>query len=104
MFTAYELPEQVISDNGPQFTSNEFDEFTKKTGIKHILTSPYHTKSNGEAERAVQTFKSSLKVRGMEKEDLQTKLSRFLLYYRTTYCYWFDSYRTFHEKKVTNMA
>ena len=84
MLAAYGMLEQVISDNGPQFTSNEFDEFMKKNGIKHILTSPYHPKSNSEAEQAVQTFKSSLKVRGMEKEDLQTKLSRFLLYYRTT--------------------
>ena len=50
MFAAYGLPKQVISDNGPQFTSNGFDEFMKKNGIKHLLMSPYHPKSNGEAE------------------------------------------------------
>ena len=63
MFAAYGLPKQVISDNSPQFISNKFDEFLKKNGIKHLLTSPYHLKSNGEAERAVQTFKSGLKAR-----------------------------------------
>ena len=49
-----------------------------------MLTSPYHPKSNSEAEQAVQTFKNSLKAREGENEDLQTKLSRFLFYYRTT--------------------
>ena len=56
----------------------------KKNGIKPLLTLPYHPKSNGEAERAVQMFKSSLKAREGENGDLQTKLSWFLLYYRTT--------------------
>ena len=48
------------------------------------FTSPYHPKSNGEAERAVQTFKNSSKVQKMDKDDIQTKLSRFLLCYRNT--------------------
>jgi hypothetical protein len=31
------LPEEVVSDNGPQFTATEFVEFMNKNGIKHTL-------------------------------------------------------------------
>ena len=62
LFAAYGLPQQVVTDNGPQFTSTEFSYFMKSNGIKHIRCSPYHPSSNGAAERLVQTFKRSLKV------------------------------------------
>lgn len=37
LFSRYGLPEQLVSDNGPQFTSEEFAQFMKNNGIKHIL-------------------------------------------------------------------
>ena len=59
LFATYGLPEQLISDNGPQFTSEEFQTFMKQNGIKHIRCAPYHPSSNGAAEQFVQTFKAS---------------------------------------------
>ena len=41
LFASYGLPEQVVSDNGPQFTSEEFQLFMKNNGIKHIQCAPY---------------------------------------------------------------
>ena len=67
MFARYGLPEQLASDNGPQFISSEFQRFMKENGIKHIGTSPYHPALNGKAERFVQTLKQSLKA---SKNDL----------------------------------
>ena len=53
IFSTHDLPQQIVTDNGPTFTS---EEFTKQNGIKHTLSAPYHPSSNGLAERAVQTF------------------------------------------------
>lgn len=72
LFTAYGLPEllQLVSDNGPQFTSSEFESCMRANSIKHIWTSPYHPASSGEAERFVQTFKHAM--RAGEKDDWVT--------------------------------
>lgn len=84
LFSSYGLPQQIVSDNGPQFTSFEFAEFMKENGIKHIRCSPYHPSSNGEAERYVQTFKHSLRAGKSDIGTLKQKLCRFLLSYRST--------------------
>ena len=39
------------SDNGGEFTSNEFNDFCKKVGIKRELTIPYNPQQNGVVER-----------------------------------------------------
>ena len=62
VFSAYGLPEQLVSDNGPQFISREFAEFMAKNGIKHIRSAPYHPATNGQVERFVQTFKRAMKT------------------------------------------
>ena len=76
------LPKELVSDNGPQFTSAEFSDFCKANGIRHIRTSPYHPASNGQAERSVQTIKSGLNK--IQEGSLETKLYRFLLMYNIT--------------------
>lgn len=45
IFAAYELSEQLVSDNGPQFVSAEFKSCMKANGIKHIQMAPYHLAS-----------------------------------------------------------
>ena len=56
LFSSYGLPVEIVSDNGPQFVSEEFEIFLKENGVRHIRSAPYHPASNGEAERAVRTF------------------------------------------------
>ncbi|XP_040195388.1 uncharacterized protein K02A2.6-like, partial [Rana temporaria] len=49
-------PREIVTDNGAQFTSQEFQHFLTAHNIKHKLTAPYHPATNGQAERFVQTF------------------------------------------------
>ncbi len=42
LFAAYGLPEQLVSDNGPQFTAADFTTFLKRNGVRHIRSAPYH--------------------------------------------------------------
>ena len=64
-----------------QFTAEEFNKFCLGNGIKHTLTAPYHPSTNGEAERFVQTFKTSIQK---HKGALQKNLCNFLLHYQST--------------------
>ena len=82
IFATHGLPELLVSDNGPSFTSAEFQEFMKRNGIRHVTSAPYHPASNGLAERAVRTFKTALKK--TTSTDVTTSLARFLFQYRIT--------------------
>lgn len=60
-FARYGIPNKLYSDNGPQFQNHKFKEFAKIWKFEHVTSSPYYPKSNGLAERYVQTCKQLLK-------------------------------------------
>ncbi|CAM4562345.1 unnamed protein product [Caretta caretta] len=83
LFSRFGLPEQLVSDNGTQFISQEFQNFMKANGIHQITSAPYHPSTNGLSERSVQTMKQTLKsARG--QHSIQERLDTFLLSYRNT--------------------
>lgn len=83
-FARHGLCNTIVSDNGPQFTSQAFAKFCEINGIKHIRTAPYHPQSNGQAEKFVDTLKVGLlKATGSADE----KLRQFLSHYRSTPSY-----------------
>ena len=61
IFARLGIPEFVHSDNGRQYSSNEFARFSDYWGFNHVTSSPHHQSGNGEAERAVQTIKNLMK-------------------------------------------
>ena len=83
-FAVHGIPEQIVTDNGTQFTSEAFEIFVKRNSIKHIKSAPYHPASNGLAERFIQSLKKSLKASVNDGRTLIRKLSSYLLLYRTT--------------------
>jgi transposase InsO family protein len=48
----YGVPNSIITDNGTNFTSGEFQEFAKNLGIKIKYASVVHPKSNGQVKKA----------------------------------------------------
>ena len=61
VFSRHGIPEIVRSDNGPQFSAQEFAEFANTYGFRHVTSSPKYPQSNGQIERIVQTMKNLLK-------------------------------------------
>ena len=41
-FSNFGLPEELVSDNGPCFTSKEFKSFVDSNNIRHTFSAPYH--------------------------------------------------------------
>lgn len=90
IFAQFGLPETIVTDNGPQFISEEFKAFARMRGIMHKTIPPYHAASNGLAEKSVQTVKKYLLKsvlddrRNNSTRSVQTRLSDALLQYRIT--------------------
>ncbi len=60
-FARFGIPDQLVSDNGPQYTSETWKDFCKRYDIMHLTSSPHNPQGNGLAERAVKTGKRILK-------------------------------------------
>ena len=58
-FAQHGIPEQVVTDNGTQFSLEAFENFAKQ---KHVQSAPYHPASSGLAESFVHSLKQSLKA------------------------------------------
>lgn len=82
------LPNTIASDNGRQFSSQEFAALCSKNSITHLTSGPYCTQSNGAKENAVKSFKNgmtnALSDPKSKEESLDTLVNRYLFYYRSS--------------------
>lgn len=74
LFCTFGTPHVLVSDNGRQFVSEEFEKYLKDCMIFHKTSAPYHPATNGQAERFVQTVKRILRSLEGEGGNLVEKL------------------------------
>ncbi|KAI2665770.1 Transposon Tf2-9 polyprotein [Labeo rohita] len=77
VFRFYGLPEDIVSDRGPQFTSRLWSSFFHLLGVNVSLTSGYHLEANGQVERLNQELTCFLRSYCQEHQE---DWSRFLLW------------------------
>ena len=77
-FVRHGIPDECITDNGPQFDSHEYSSFAGEYGFTMIKSSPYYSRANGKAESAVKIATNILKESRHEDPYLA------LLAYRNT--------------------
>jgi len=59
IFSSFSVPEIIVSDNAPCFTSRDFQQFCFEMGIKHVTTSPYYPQPS-HAERFNRNLRAAL--------------------------------------------
>lgn len=52
VFAAFGLPEEVVTDNGPQFVVTEFVKFLSMNRVRHTKSPPYRPASNRSTDNA----------------------------------------------------
>ena len=57
VFSNFGIPENIISDNGPCYKSQEFNDFCARFEINHITGASYNHQANSIAEHMIQTTK-----------------------------------------------
>ena len=67
IFSRVGIPKEILSDRGPQFTSQLMGELHRLLGVKPIFTTPYHPSGNGRIERVHSTLKACLRKLCLDK-------------------------------------
>jgi len=75
--------EGIMTDNGPAFLSRAFERALSHLHIKHVRTRPYTPRTNGKAERFIQTMlREWAYARAFKHSDIrQLHLLKWLHYY-----------------------
>ena len=78
------IPEEITTDNGSPYFSDEMGKYAKKMGFKHHSVTPMDPQSNGFAENFVKSLCKLVHTSTVEGKDPRSTLNTFLLQYRST--------------------
>lgn len=79
------VPAKVLTDNGPEFTGEQFGAVLRSYGISHIYTTPNKPSSNGLIERANRTLLELLRLQTKSCNSWYDVLPRATIVHNTTY-------------------
>ena len=80
IFAKYGWPDTLVTDNGPCYTSKEFQMLMKSMSVNHITSSPHYPQSNGLAEKFVGIIKNLFHN---AKEEGQSPYTALMIYRNT---------------------
>ena len=81
----FEIPQSIVTDNGPQFDSRVYRNFCIELKIKNLYSTPRYPQSNGQAKASNKTLLLALKKRlHSAKGKWVDELPGVLWVYRTT--------------------
>ena len=83
-YATHGLPLSIKTDNGPQFTSEEFEAYLKNNNTEHRTSNPLWLQAKGEVGRENRSLLKAMRVGRSEGRDWQKELQKFLLGFRST--------------------
>jgi hypothetical protein len=84
LFTRHGIPDTVVTDNGKQFVSVEFEQFLADCDIKHVKASLYYPQSNGLVERFNRSVKQAVRTALAEGKPVEEGVRNMLVTYSST--------------------
>ena len=84
IFSSLGIPVSVDNDNGPPFSGQEFEDFSKYLGFKHERKTPRNPQANGEAEQFMRVLKKLYQICRLTGQNFKQEVHRFLRSYRAT--------------------
>ena len=84
IFARFGTPRTIVSDNGKEFTGEQFSAWLTRLGIRILHSPQYHPKSNGAAERMVRYVKEGLRTARKLQADPIAFLQKLLFVHRST--------------------
>lgn len=82
VFTRVGFPQEILSDQGTQFTAELTQQLWRLCGIKPLQSAPYHPQTNGLCERFNGTLKQLLRAFVESRKDWEKYLPHLLFAYR----------------------
>ncbi len=75
IFKLHGIPDEIISDRGPQFRSKFWQALASSLGIKLCMSSAYHPQADGQTERVNQVLEQYLRCYDSYQQDNWRNLS-----------------------------
>jgi len=84
LFCRFGTIEELVSDNGPQFISDELQQFLSAHGVRHSKTASYNHRANGEVKRFNRVLKEGFKAALADGKSFLQGVRQTLASYRST--------------------